>query len=162
MVIGNAIMAVSVTLLYVVTPMIPTEAVALRYVAFILLYAIWVIGYTFQTSVTRAAQPVLTNDPKQRPLFTIFNTIGSLAGMGVMQALAPIVASNGMAGDYNAAWFVIMTPIGIALSVLCTIRLGTLFPDTLQAVLASCCICGLFGVILILLFLGELGGMGKT
>lgn len=51
---------------------------------------------------------------------------------------------------------------GIALSVLCTVRLGTLFPDTLQAVLASCCICGLFGVILILLFLGELGGMGKT
>ena len=121
MVIGNAIMAVSVTLLYVVTPMIPTEAVALRYVSFILLYAIWVIGYTFQTSVTRAAQPVLTNDPKQRPLFTIFNTIGSLAGMGVMQALAPIVASNGMAGDYNASWFVIMTPIGIALSVLLTI-----------------------------------------
>ncbi len=121
MVIGNVIMAISVVLLYVLTPLIPEGMMWARYTAFILLYAIWVIGYTFQTSVTRAAQPVLTNDPKQRPLFTIFNTIGSLAGMGVMQALAPIIASNGIAGDYNASWFRIMTPIGIALSVALTI-----------------------------------------
>ena len=54
------------------------------------LYFVWVIGYTFQTSCTRSGQTVLTNDPKQRPLFTIFNTIGSLLGMGIMQFLAPI------------------------------------------------------------------------
>ena len=92
-----------------------------RYACFVGLYAVWVIGYTFQTSVTRSAQSVLTNDPKQRPLFTIFNTIGSLVGMGVMQALGPIIAGDGFAGDFNATWFAIMTPIGIVISVALTV-----------------------------------------
>ena len=52
--------------------------------AFVVVYFVWVIGYTFQTSCTRAGQTVLTNDPNQRPMFTIFNTVGSLLGMGVM------------------------------------------------------------------------------
>ena len=119
MVIGNGIMAVSVILLYVFTPLV--QATWLKYVLFVGLYAVWVIGYTFQTSVTRAAQPVLTDDPKQRPLFTVFNTIGSLAGMGVMQAVGPVLASDGLLGDYNAAWYRVMTPIGIGVSVLLTV-----------------------------------------
>ena len=122
MVIGNAIMAVSVVLLYIVTPMIPDTMMWARYACFVGLYAVWVIGYTFQTSVTRSAQSVLTNDPNQRPLFTIFNTIGSLVGMGVMQALGPIIAGDGFAGDFNATWFAIMTPIGIVISVALTIH----------------------------------------
>ena len=121
MVIGNLIMAVAVILLYMVTPVIPETMMWVRYCAYVLLYAIWVIGYTFQTSVTRAAQPVLTNDPKQRPLFTIFNTVGSLAGMGVMQFVGPILAGDGFYGDYNASWFAVMTPIGIVVSVLLTV-----------------------------------------
>ena len=121
MVIGNIIMAASVIALYVFTPMIPESMMWARYAAFTVLYAIWVIGYTFQTSVTRAAQPVLTDDPKQRPLFTLFNTIGSLAGMGVMQFIGPILAGDGFFGDYNATWFAMMTPIGIVMSVLLTI-----------------------------------------
>lgn len=121
MVIGNVVMAISVILLYIVTPMVPENMMWLRYTLFILLYAVWVLGYTFQTSVTRSAQPVLTNDPKQRPLFTVFNTIGSLAGMGLMQVLGMLIASDNIAGDYNAKWFTIMTPIGVGLSVLLTI-----------------------------------------
>ncbi|MDD7674603.1 MAG: MFS transporter [Oscillospiraceae bacterium] len=121
MVLGNVVMAVSVIMLYCLTPLIPANLMWLRYTAFILLYAVWVIGYTFQTSVTRAGQAVLTNDPKQRPLFTIFNTIGSLAGMGVMQFIGPIVAGDRFAGDYNASWFAIMTPIGIIVSVVLTV-----------------------------------------
>ena len=117
MVIGNVVMAISVIVLYCVTPLIPANMMWLRYTAFIVLYAVWVIGYTFQTSVTRAGQAVLTNDPKQRPLFTIFNTIGSLAGMGVMQFIGPIMVGDRFAGDYNASWFAIMTPIGIIVSV---------------------------------------------
>ena len=121
MVIGNVIMALSVVVLYVLTPMIPASMMWARYAAFTGLYAIWVIGYTFQTSVTRAAQAVLTNDPNQRPLFTIFNTVGSLAGMGVMQFIGPILAGDGFFGDYNASWFAVMTPIGIVMSVFLTI-----------------------------------------
>ena len=121
MVMGNLIMAVAVILLYMVTPLIPDTMMWARYSAYVLLYAIWVIGYTFQTSVTRAAQPVLTSDPNQRPLFTIFNTVGSLAGMGLMQAIGPIIAGDGLVGDYNAQWYAIMAPIGICVSILLTV-----------------------------------------
>ena len=121
MVIGNGIMAVSVVLLYVVTPLVPATMMWLRYTLFIILYAVWVIGYTFQTSVTRSAQSVLTNDPKQRPLFTVFNTIGSLLGMGVMQVVGMVLAWDSFVGDYNATWYAIMTPIGIVISVLLTV-----------------------------------------
>ena len=121
MVLGNIVMAVAVILLYMITPLIPETMMWLRYTAFIALYAVWVIGYTFQTSVTRSAQSVLTSDPKQRPLFTVFNTIGSLAGMGAMQFLGPIMAGDSFAGDYNATWFAIMTPIGIVVSVALTV-----------------------------------------
>ncbi len=120
MVIGNTIMAVSAILLYMVTPMIPADMEWARYAAFILLYAVWVIGYTFQTSVTRSGQTVLTNDPNQRPLFTIFNTIGSLAGMGLMQVLAPVVRAN--VADYGKAeFYAFLTPIGIIVSIVLTI-----------------------------------------
>ena len=120
MVIGNAIMAISVAILYLVTPMIPETMMAARYAAYILLYAVWVIGYTFQTSVTRSGQTVLTNDPKQRPLFTIFNTIASLVGMGAMQVMAPIIA--GMGNGYTTPEFYqIFTPVGIVISIILTI-----------------------------------------
>ena len=62
----------------------------------------------------------MTNDPKQRPLFTVFNTIGSLAGMGAMQFLAPILRSN--VGDYNtAAFYRVFTPVGVGISVALTL-----------------------------------------
>ena len=119
-VIGNAIMAVSVIILYMITPMIPADKVVFRYIAFIGLYAVWVIGYTFQTSVTRSGQTVLTNDAKQRPLFTIFNTVGSMAGMGLMQFLAPIVRAN--VADYSSAdFYAFLTPIGIVTSIVLSI-----------------------------------------
>ena len=121
MVIGSITMAASVICLYVLTPFVPESMMWLRYVLFVVFYAVWVIGYTFQTSVTRAGQAVLTNDPKQRPLFTIFNTIGSLAGMGVMQFIGPILARDNFFGDYNRTWFAVMAPIGIIVSVVLTI-----------------------------------------
>lgn len=120
MVIGNAIMALSVIALYMLTPFVPESMQWLRYVLFVGLYAVWVIGYTFQTSVTRSGQTVLTNDPSQRPLFTIFNTIGSMAGMGLMQFLAPIVRSS--VADYDSAdFYAFLTPIGITVSIVLTI-----------------------------------------
>ena len=120
MVIGNIIMALSAIALYIFTPMVPASMQWLRYVLFVGLYAIWVIGYTFQTSVTRSAQSVLTNDPKQRPLFTIFNTVGSMAGMGLMQVLAPVIRSN--VGDYNTPEFYrVFAPLGIVISIILTI-----------------------------------------
>ncbi len=130
MIIGSAIMAVSVICLYCLTPLIPETMMWLRYVAFVVIYAVWVIGYTFQTSCTRAGQTVLTNDPNQRPLFTIFNTIGSMLGMGLMQFLIPLVKGNFdiknelgeviTSGYARPELYRIITPIGIAVSVALT------------------------------------------
>ncbi len=131
MIIGSAIMALSVIALYILSPFIPESMMWLRYVAFVVIYFIWVIGYTFQTSCTRAGQTVLTNDPNQRPMFTIFNTVGSLLGMGVMQFMIPLVKgmydvkdANGAlvtSGFANPTTYRIITPIGIAISVALTI-----------------------------------------
>lgn len=130
MILGSAVMAVSVVCLYILTPLIPESMMWLRYVAFVVVYFVWVIGYTFQTSCTRAGQTVLTNDPNQRPMFTIFNTVGSLLGMGVMQFMIPLVkgmydvkddAGNVIVSGYSdPTVFRIITPIGIAISVLLT------------------------------------------
>ena len=124
MIIGSAIMALSVIALYVLLPFIPETMMWARYVGFVVIYFIWVIGYTFQTSVTRAGQTVLTNDPKQRPMFTIFNTIASMLGMGVMQALIPMfkgmfdvkdAAGTLISSGYaDPALYRVITPIGIA------------------------------------------------
>ena len=121
MVIGNLIMAVSILVLYCVTPLIPDTMMWARYAAFVGLYAVWVIGYTFQTSCTRSGQTVLTNDPKQRPLFTIFNTVGSLLGMGAMQFFAPILAKNYEGGYGSAGFFRMLAPVGIVISILLTL-----------------------------------------
>ena len=130
MILGSAVMAVSVICLYILTPFIPESMMWLRYVAFTAIYFVWVIGYTFQTSCTRAGQTVLTNDPNQRPMFTIFNTVGSLAGMGVMQFAIPLVkgmydvkdaAGKVIASGYaDPMVFRIITPIGIVISVALT------------------------------------------
>ena len=121
MVIGNLIMAVSILALYCLTPLIPDTMMWARYAMFVALYAVWVIGYTFQTSCTRSGQTVLTNDPKQRPLFTIFNTVGSLLGMGAMQFFAPILAKNYEGGYGSAGFFRMLAPVGIAISILLTL-----------------------------------------
>lgn len=64
------------------------------YVYTTLFYIIYVIGYTFQTTCTRAAQAVLTKDPKQRPLFAVFNggfnaVLGAIFPLILMTIMAP-------------------------------------------------------------------------
>lgn len=120
MVLGNVVMAVSSILLYFCTQLIPGSMMWLRYTLYILFYAIYVIGYTFQTSVTRSGQSVLTNDPKQRPLFTVFNLVASMIGMGAIQFVAPILRSS--VGDYTTQdFFNALIPLAIIISFILTI-----------------------------------------
>ena len=120
MVLGNVIMMVSSILLYFGTRVVAENMMWLRYVCSILFYALYVIGYTFQTACTRSGQTCLTNDPKQRPLFTVFNTVASLIGMGLVQFLAPIL--SGMLGGYNSKdFFNVMIPLAIVVSAILTI-----------------------------------------
>lgn len=120
MLLGNLIMVGSSILLYFCTQLVPDHLMWLRYGLYVLFYAIYVIGYTFQTSVTRSGQTVLTNDPKQRPLFTVFNLVASMIGMGAVQLLAPIIRSR--VGDYTTqGFFNALIPLAMIISFVLTI-----------------------------------------
>ena len=76
MVIGNIILFVCSFLMFFIVPKMPEGGV--RVIAFILINALYYIGYTFQCVVTKSAQSCVTNDPKQRPLFAVFDAINNM------------------------------------------------------------------------------------
>ncbi|WP_407271893.1 MFS transporter [Radiobacillus sp. PE A8.2] len=116
---GNIILAVSALLMFFGTRYIPESMMGLRYGLFILFYAIFVIGYTFQTSCTRGGQTCITNDPKQRPMFNIFNTVASFIGMGLIMGVASLW--GGRVGFGTVAFFNLVVPMVIIVSMLLAI-----------------------------------------
>lgn len=72
MVIGNIILLITSFIMFHVTHLLP---MGVRFIFFIVISAIYYLGYTAQCVVTKSAQSALTNDPKQRPLFSIFDGI---------------------------------------------------------------------------------------
>lgn len=76
-------------------------------------YGIYFVGlifhkivYSFQQTVTKAAQPALTNNPKQRPLFSIYDTIFSSIGIfAVGQMIVANWLSPRHGGEFNLAFF---------------------------------------------------------
>ncbi|XJS11663.1 MFS transporter [Aerococcaceae bacterium WGS1372] len=64
------------------------------------------IAYSFQQTVTKAAQPALTNDPKQRPLFSVYDTVFSSIGVF---AIGQVIVSNFIVprhgGEFNLAFY---------------------------------------------------------
>lgn len=88
MIIGNVMLCVFSFLMVHITHQVPH---GMRFVIFVLLYMIYIIGYTFQCVVTKSAQTCLTNDPKQRPIFSIFDGIYNTI---LFAALPVLVTSN--------------------------------------------------------------------
>ena len=71
-VIGNVILAVTSFVMFHVTHLLPE---GIRLVFFFAMAAIYYLGYTAQCVVTKSAQSCMTNDPKQRPMFAVFDSI---------------------------------------------------------------------------------------
>lgn len=94
MIIGNIILAGSILIMYNFTHLLPES---LQMLFFILIYAIYIVGYTMQTACTKAAQTVLTNDPKQRPLFAVFDGVNNtlLLTGGQIFVASYLVAKHG-------------------------------------------------------------------
>ncbi|WP_227937745.1 MFS transporter [Alkalihalobacillus deserti] len=117
MVIGNIILAVTTFIMFTFTHMLPDS---LQLLFFIAIYAIHIIGYTFQTACTRAAQTVLTNDPKQRPIFSIFDaTYNSiLFTLGQIFIASVLVAKH---GGFSEALFSELKYYAIIISAIFTI-----------------------------------------
>lgn len=70
MIAGYVVMTSTVLLIFFTNHLVPQN---FRLIYFVLLYAIYIVGYTFQTACTKSGQTVLTNDPNQRPLFSTFD-----------------------------------------------------------------------------------------
>ncbi|MCM3693690.1 MFS transporter [Neobacillus niacini] len=117
MVIGNIFLAATILVLYNVTHLLPES---FRLLFFILIYAIHIIGYTCQTSVTKAAQTVLTNDPKQRPLFAVFDGIYNtiLFTLGQVYVASYLIKKH---GDFNMGLFTELNTLAIILSGIFTV-----------------------------------------
>lgn len=89
--IGFVLMVVSIILMFFVSPLLPKS---ISFIFFAVIYIIYIIGYTFQTACTKSGQTCITNNPKQRPLFTrcdgIYNLfLFSLGGVYVSNYLVP-------------------------------------------------------------------------
>ena len=90
-VIGNVILFITSWILFNVTHTLPMAA---RFPFFIVISAIYYLGYTAQCVVTKSAQSALTNDPKQRPLFAIFDGIYNTALFAGLQIVAANLAEK--------------------------------------------------------------------
>ena len=94
MVIGNLMLAFSVILMMLISRLIPFSVAPLRWVVFIVSYVIYVLGYTCQCAVTKAGQTCLTNDPKQRSQFVIWNMIGQIGSIVLVNIMAGGILTN--------------------------------------------------------------------
>jgi len=115
-ILGNIILIISMLLLFNVTHHIP-EPFLLPF--FIFVYAVHIIGYTFQTACTKAAQTVLTNDPKQRPIFSAFDaTYNTILFVGGQYFIASYLQPKH--GGFNQGFFNELNTIVIILGVIFT------------------------------------------
>lgn len=88
MVVGNVMLALSVIMMMLVFRGIPDSVGWLRWVVFIVSYVVYVLGYTCQCACTKAGQTCLTNDPKQRSQFVIWNMIGMIGSIVLVNVMA--------------------------------------------------------------------------
>jgi Na+/melibiose symporter-like transporter len=118
--IGNAGMAVSIALLFFTTHKLP-QAGRLPY--FLFLYVVYIIFYTMQTTIHKAAQTSLTKDPKQRPMYGLYNTILSMVVMSTAFSyyLSNVVIKKYPGGFRNVGLFGELTVIIIIASAFCAV-----------------------------------------
>lgn len=79
MLAGNLIMAVSALLVFYSIHEV-NRCVRVPY--FVVVYALFICGYTFQTVVAKSGQAILTDNPMQRPLSTYFDSLYVMAAYG--------------------------------------------------------------------------------
>ena len=89
-ILGYLIMLVSLILMYFV-------GVGSGVVTFTVIYLIYILGYTCQTSCTKAGQTCLTNDPEQRPVYSRCDAIYNI----VMFAGSSVYVSNYLQPKYG-------------------------------------------------------------
>lgn len=94
-VIGNLILFSTTFLMF---HFVPNLGSSVRFIVFIIIYLVYILGYTAQCVVTKSAQSCLTNDPKQRPIFSMFDVVYNLVAMSVV---IPVYMSGTLIPKYT-------------------------------------------------------------
>ena len=118
MLCGNLIMAASAILLYYTTHSVPH---VLRMPYFTLVYGLFIIGYTFQTVVAKSGQSILTDNPKQRPISTYFDSLYVMASYGGTAVFVGNYLVPKYGGFTNEALFREYVFWVVVLAFLCTV-----------------------------------------
>ena len=118
MVLGNFLMAISSFLLYYCSYTLPK---IFRLPAFVLIYIIFVVGYTFQMLVAKAGQTVMTNNPKMRPLSTYFDSLFITSSFGGTALYVQSFLTKKYGGYQNPKLYQELTLWLILISGICTI-----------------------------------------
>lgn len=117
LVVGNILLASSSIVLFYTNHLVPKP---FRLIYFILVYGVYIIGYTFQTVVAKSGQTIITNNPKQRPLATYFDSMFVMAAYGG----TILMVSNYLIPKYgsflNPKLFEEFVLIIVVLSMICT------------------------------------------
>lgn len=117
MVIGNLLMAGSSFLLFFATHLVPSF---IKVGYFILVYAIFIIGYTCQTVVGKSGQSALTDNPIQRPVSTYFDSLFIMASYGGIALFVSSFLVPRMGGFGSVRLYQVLTVIVALLSAACT------------------------------------------
>ena len=94
-VIGNIILAVTSFILFHVTHLLPQ---AVRFPFYVVVLMIYYLGYTCQCVVTKSAQTCLTNDPKQRPIFAMCDTVYNII---LMNIVIPVIVTDSLVPKFT-------------------------------------------------------------
>ncbi|MBC5714769.1 MFS transporter [Roseburia sp. BX1005] len=118
MLCGNIIMAVSAVLLYFTTHEVNHY---IRVVYFVLIYGLFILGYTCQTVVAKSGQAVITDNPKQRPVSTYFDSLFIMAAYGGTAVFVANYLVPKYGGFTNEALYQEYVLWVVGLSFICTV-----------------------------------------
>lgn len=118
MLLGNLIMFGTTLLMFTTTHLVPE---GFRGIYWILVYMVYIIGYTFQNTATRGGQTVLTNDPKQRPIFARIDSIAvslEMAGLAYYLTTYLTAKHHGFTGPLFIEAILVLGVISLVLTIL--------------------------------------------
>lgn len=113
--IGWATMSVATTLMCNIGPKLHLEG-ALGIAFFVLCYVIYIIGYTFCSISGQINANVLTNDPKQRPTISVWNTAYSYLAPMIMSVVSMSVILPKFNNIQSTQYFETLNIVVIAVS----------------------------------------------
>lgn len=90
-------------------------------VTFVLLYVVYVIGYTINNMTAQTIGPLLTNDPKQRPTIGVWGTAFNYLVPMIFTILLNMVVLKAAGGEYNQAYLTSAVWITLGIGLLGTV-----------------------------------------